>query len=333
MPRTNQQPVTPLIRSFANAKRLTWSPDNVYNALSALNKAEAWLRERGSSLADATTDDLTEYLAERLERVSPNTAIVDRRQLRAFYAWACGGDDAYLDHNPARRVEPIKGEDPDPDRTPVIEEWAYRALLATTRGRATQAGARRACDRRDAAIIALMWDSGMRRAEVTRIEYRHVDWDAGTIHLVRTKGRTSTRSRDIPIGDEAFEALTRYVHDRGEHDGPLFESIGYVKGSRRRRALAPNSIYLMLHRRAELATRTQRGLPGPLHAPAHSFRRASTINDIDDGLTPRTIQVLKGWKQDGRQLGRYSKLVESRQAIEEAKAKRGRRHLRVADGA
>ena len=87
----------------------------------------------------------------------------------------------------------------------------------------------------------------------------------------------------------------------------------------------------MLKRRAELANATQ-VLPGKVHTPTHAFRRASTINDIDDNLSARTIQTIKGWRQDGRMLARYSKAAESRQAIEEVRAKRGQRHLRAVEG-
>ena len=107
-------------------------------------------------------------------------------------------------------LETIKGDEPDPDRTHVTEEWEYRALLATCRRRTTDGG-RYACDRRDAAILTLMWDTGLRRAEVTRIEMRHLDWDQATIHLTRTKGRTATKARDVIVGDEAMEAITRHV--------------------------------------------------------------------------------------------------------------------------
>ena len=330
MPRT-RKPATRLIASFATAKRMGWSPDNVYNAVTTLNKAEAYLAAtHGSSLATATTDELTAFLVWRLDAgLAPNTVIGDRTQLRAFYRWASEGDNAYLEHNPARALPAIKGNDPDPDLTHVTAEWEYRALLATCRRR-TRDGDRRACDRRDVAILVLMWETGLRRAEICRIEMRHVDWDEGTIHLVRTKGRTVTRSRDIHLGDEALEAITRFVHDRGDHDGPLFESIGFVPGTRRRRALAPNSISLMLRRRADEANQTQR-LPGPVRAVAHGFRRASTINDLDDGISARAIQRQKGWKSDGRQLARYSQLVEQRQTIDEYRAKRGQRHLRAID--
>jgi site-specific recombinase XerD len=330
MSRTLPQPESKIIRSFTTAKRLGWSHDNLYNAVTTINRLERWLRERDSELRTATTDELTEFLAERHETVSANTVIVDRRQIRAFYKWATSGDTPYFKgRNPATGIDAVKGEDPDPARTPSVAEWQYRALMATTVKRRTQVGDKRCNDLRDAAIIALLWDSGMRRAEITRIEYRHVDWDLATIHLARTKGRTATRSRTIPIGDEAFEAISRYVYERGEHQGFLFESTTYLPGTRERAGLNPQSVSLMLKRRAELANETQK-LPGPVHAPSHAFRRSSTMNDIDDGMSARAIQILKGWKQDGRQLARYSREREADQAIAEARAKRGRRLHAVA---
>src|SRR5438046_247937 len=109
-------PSTPLIRSFAYAKRLGWSAANVRNAVAVLNRAEAWLVEHGSSLKAATSEELDGYLGHRLDAVAANTVIVDQRQLRAFYAWATAGDDPYLERNPAKRTGTIKGDEPDPDR-------------------------------------------------------------------------------------------------------------------------------------------------------------------------------------------------------------------------
>jgi integrase/recombinase XerC len=324
-------PATKLIRSFAHSKRLGWSQVNVRNAIAVLNRTDAWLQAQGSSLKTATTEELDGYLGWRLDSVSPNTVIVDQRQLRAFYKWATAGEDPYLARNPAKGTGTIKGDEPDPDRCPVVEEWQYRALLATCRakGKLDGRGAKVCNDRRDAAMIAMLWDTGCRRSELARIEYRHIDWEAGELHLARTKGRTKTRSRDVPLGDEALDLLTRYVErDRGDHDGPLFESTHLIPGTDRHQGIAAHSVYLMLKRRAKLANETQQ-LPGIVHTPTHAFRRASTINDIDDGLSARTIQTIKGWTHDGRQLSRYSKAAESRQAIAEVRAKRGQRHLRA----
>lgn len=331
MPTTRAQPATPLIRSFAKSKRLGWSDSNVRNAVGVLNRAERWLRDHDTSLADATTEDLDEYLGERCDVVSPNTAIVDQRQLRAFYKWATSGDDPWLERNPARRTGTIKADDPDPERTPVVEEWQYRALMATCRRSPERPGrgAKVVNARRDAAMIAVLWDTGCRRSELARLTHADVDWDAGTLHLARTKGRSRTKSRDVPLSDDALDALTRYVQrDRGDHDGPLFESTHRDPVTGARLAIQPQTVYLMLVRRARAANAAG-GLPGKVVAPTHAFRRASTINDLDDGLSARTIQVIKGWEQDGRMLGRYARKAEARQAIEEVRAKRGARHLRA----
>ena len=192
-----------------------------------------------------------------------------------------------MSSNPAADMVPMSADEPDPLRTHVTDEWEYRALLATCR-RKTQHGAQRACDRRDAAILALMWETGCRRAEVTKVDMRHVNLREGIIHLVGTKGRGGLKARDVILGDEAADAISFYVFGpggRGDHDGPLFESIAYLPGTNRRRPLRPDSVGLMLQRRAEEANKTQR-LPAKIRGLAHGFRRASAINDIDDGIWP-----------------------------------------------
>ena len=70
MPRAPRQPSTTLIRSFATAKRLKWSAENVYNAVGVLNRLHAWLDAQASSLTEATREELEAYLGARLDHVS-----------------------------------------------------------------------------------------------------------------------------------------------------------------------------------------------------------------------------------------------------------------------
>ena len=331
----SRQPDHPAIGQFARKMRQKWnSPANAYNAVGTLNRLNAFLADRGTDLLEATTDDLDDYIEWRRQHVCKNTAIGDRTHLRAFYRWASSESrNKWTSSNPAADMVPMSADEPDPLRTHVTDEWEYRALLATCR-RKTHHGAQRACDRRDTAILALMWETGCRRAEVTKVDMRHVNLREGIIHLVGTKGRGGLKARDVILGDEAADAISFYVFGpggRGDHDGPLFESIAYLPGTNRRRPLRPDSVGLMLQRRAEEANKTQR-LPAKIRGLAHGFRRASAINDIDDGISARSIQHQKGWKQDGRMLARYTRAAETRQSHDEYRTKRGRRqHLQAVD--
>lgn len=320
----------PLIREFARTVRSQWSPDNLYNAVANLNRAATYLAAEDSSLTTATPGALADYLASRLDAgLRPSTVAVDHRHLVAFYKWATHDPDGmggYVERNPMLRVRPPKqDQDPDPQAVPEVAEWQYRALLETCRRR-------KANDRRDAALLALMWHTGLRRSELVRVRYEHVDWNTQMIHLAQTKGRTRTKSRDVWVDDEAMDLLSRFVTQRGYHDGVLFESTHRVAGTTSRSALRPDSVSLMLRRRAALAEATQK-LPGPMRVPAHGFRRGHASTWLASGGSVTTLETNNGWKHDGRMAARYTRAQETALAAAEARRlaeARRTRHLRSA---
>ena len=279
MPSSTTEPADRIITRFLRSHRNDWSDANVASATWHLNRVHAWLEARGLSLThpdpDELVDALDDYIAERLTEVKANSVIVDHRQLAAFYKWASkeqpdGG--RHVVRNPMLHVAAPDEEDADAGDKPVAAEWQYDALLATTRRRRTRNGDRPMNDRRDAAIIALLWHTGMRRSEVANIDYERIDFEAERIFLPRTKGgRRKPKSRWVPVPEEAMELLDLWIDERGRADGPLFGS------ATRQRRLAPNSITLILRRRAELAARTLGIDPAEIYTPAHSFRRASAI--------------------------------------------------------
>jgi integrase len=324
MPRTLPAPADRLIRGFAAARRTMWSYDHLYNSVLTLNQLTRWLAARQLTLADAGATDLAEYLAERLDSgLSPNTVKGEHVRIKGFYTWACAdpGDGlAYIERNPMRRVAVPKQCDPDPARTPEAAEWEYRALLSTCTGRRTRAGDKRALDRRDAAIIAMLWHCGVRRGELVAIEYGNVDWDTQMVHLPKTKGRGRTRSRDVFVPDEAFTLLERYVWERGEHDGALFESTRRCGALLARRALAANSVHLMLVRRCAVAESAEGLADGSMRTRSHGFRRGLASDWLENGGSQVALETHMGWRHDGRMAGQYARKRASAVAAAEARA-------------
>jgi integrase len=328
------------IRLYAASRRSHWSPKNVANAVYCLNRAQGWLAARGVDLLDAEPVDLMGYLGDLLDiGRSPNTVIVNHRQLKSFYAWLAedpGDGMAYIARNPMLRVRAPKPVEPDQDRTRIAEEWQFRALLATCRQAKDKAVGRKHCnDLRDAAIILLLWHTGIRRGEAANLELRHLDFDTQMLHLARTKGRGKTRSRSVFVPDEAFEAILKYLrHRRGDHDGPLFESTGYLPGSHtRRRGITDQAISLLYKRRCELANATQK-LPEPLDITCHPMRRAAARDWIAAGGSVTTLETNHGWKHDGRMAGTYTRQAATELAADDARriaeVRAGRaRHLRA----
>jgi len=130
---------------------------------------------------------------------------------------------------------------------------------------------------RDEALISLLRDAGLRRAEVVSLD-RH-DYDAASGNLVLRAAGLAVERR-LPPRAEARRALTRWLRLRGDAPGPLFHPVN--KGGRvERRRLSEQAIYLVCQRRASEA-----GLPpiGP-----EALRRPPTeACGTDAGLAERS---------------------------------------------
>lgn len=96
--------------------------------------------------------------------------------------------------------------------------------------------------RRDLAIVRLLFDLGLRRGEVVRLDRADVDLDAGTV-AVLGKGRTGKVRLTLP--EPTLDALRAWLETRGDDGGPLFVDL-----SRRGRGgrLSSTSVYRLIRR-------------------------------------------------------------------------------------
>lgn len=102
---------------------------------------------------------------------------------------------------------------------------------------------------RDAAIISILFGTGLRREEITKLNLD--DYDSENAKLV-VYGKRS-KQRIAYLGEGALAALTGWLEIRGNNTGPLFLSVkrgGYLRHGRR---LSPQSIYYLLKVRAKRA--------------------------------------------------------------------------------
>jgi integrase/recombinase XerC len=81
--------------------------------------------------------------------------------------------------------------------------------------------------RRDTAIILLLVDTGMRRAECAGMSLDDVDLDQRIVWVLG-KGR---RPRALPIGRKTAQALDRYLRAREGIGWPICRSCGSVATS------------------------------------------------------------------------------------------------------
>jgi integrase/recombinase XerC len=129
---------------------------------------------------------------------------------------------------------------------------------------------------RDRAIIRLLFDLGLRRAEVVGFDLEHLDLNAGTI-AVLGKGRTGREPLTLP--DPTRAALLGWLAVRGPESGPLFTNFDRARKGRR---LTGTSIYRLVR---ELGRRVG------LTVRPHGLRHAAITEALDlTGGDVRAVQ-------------------------------------------
>ncbi len=148
---------------------------------------------------------------------------------------------------------------------------------------------------RDQAMLELLYSSGLRLSELTSLDLRHVDGpdgaSTGWIDLdeaeltVRGKGG---RTRTVPIGRAAIEALRQWIAARGDWCArhPGCESRALFIGARGRR-LASRTVQLRLKRLAIV-----RGVPADVHP--HVLRHSFASHLLQSSGDLRAVQELLG---------------------------------------
>lgn len=240
-------PPHPLVRSFERHLRAgNRAETTIYGYLLSVRLAQVFLAERGTDLTEARRADLEDLLAATLRDRTPATAATRCKGLKVFYAWLL--DEKEIEKSPMARVKPpIVPEQPDP----LVSADTLRRLLDACKGKDFES-------RRDLAIIMLLLDTGMRRAELIGLRLTDLDLDLDVAHVLG-KGR---RERPAPFGAKTAVALDRYLRVRARHKDADTEWLWL--GARRGGRLTEWGVAQMLRRRGEAA-----GVPG-LHA--HQFR-------------------------------------------------------------
>jgi len=195
------------------------------------------------------------FIADQLARWKPATAHNRYRGLHAFFKWAVAEGD--LEASPMGGMRP-----------PQLPEQPVEAVRAEHLARLLKAcEGRDFTSRRDTAVILLLVDTGMRRAECVRMSIDDVDLDQRIVWVLG-KGR---RPRALPIGRKTAQALDRYLRVRERHRLAHLPHVWVGRNG----AMTPSGIYQIVHDRARAA-----GLP-PMHP--HQLRHAFATSWLAEG--------------------------------------------------
>jgi integrase len=223
-----------------------------------------------------------------VERYEPATANVKIAALRGVLeeAWRLG----LMGAEEHQRAADIKSVSAAPLlRGRALDGAEIAALLAICARDKTAFGIR------DAAIIAVMYSTTLRRSEVAALELRDYDPRERSLKVVKGKGR---KDRLVYLADGAGEALETWLDLRGRAIGSLFCRIkergrkgkyGQAQKTyvvKPEHGLSDQAIYNLLAKRREQADVD--------HFTPHDIRRTSISDLLDAGVDVVTVANISG---------------------------------------
>jgi site-specific recombinase XerD len=228
-------------------------------------------------VADVRREDIDAFLVDRAEAgMRPSTLSQRFRSLQQFFKWLA--DEGEIERSPMATMRPPQVPETPP---PVLRDDDLHRLLDACAGTGFE-------ERRDAAILRLFLDTGIRRGELAGLRLDDVDFDH-EVALVLGKGR---RPRACPFGHRTAQAIDRYLRLRARRADAESEWLWLGKRGR----LTETGVEQVVKRRGR-----QAGLPD-LHP--HQFRHTYAHQWLAAGGNEGDLMRLAGWKSR-QMLARY----------------------------
>ena len=240
-----------------------------------LEDAGGFLAGRGSSLAEASAEEVEGYFAALGARgLAPATAARRRSALRQFYRFVL--EEGWRTDDPSRRVDaPRKGR-PLPK---VLSRAEVEALIAAATARDGAQGLRLAC------LVEILYAAGLRVSELTGLTLSAVARDPAYL-MVRGKGG---KERLAPLNASARAAIKAYLEIRPQFLPAKDKANPWLFPSRGAdRRLTPRRLAQLLDEAAQGA-----GID-PARVSPHVLRHAFATHLLDGGADLRVVQTLLG---------------------------------------
>ena len=176
---------------FLDAKAAErYSPSTLRSYFSILNAFSIWIRGRDVDIADITPGDIRAYLGS-LNGVADKT--VYNHHICLSSLWTFAVEVGYVEVNVVRQVRAPKI--PERRVVPFSEEEARRLLVAAKCGR-------------DHAIVMVLLDTGIRRAEICALSVE--DWSPGFLKIFG-KGK---KERLVPLSPPTERSIQKQLLER-----------------------------------------------------------------------------------------------------------------------
>lgn len=235
------------------------------------------------------------YVVDLLENSGAEATTARQRQLavRRFSAWLV--EEGELDRDELLGIKPVKL---DERVLEPLTEAQCRAMLKACHGK-------KFADRRDEAILRLLFEGLMRAGELLALDLEDVDIVNGSAIIRRGKGG---KGRSVPFGPATARAIDRWLRVRKTHR--LADTDPALWLAERRARLGYDGFRKSLLMRAEAA--------GVSNFHPHLTRTTGATRWLAAGGSEGGLMAIAGWSRRDM-LDRYTKFTKSQRAAEEAR--------------
>lgn len=250
------------------------SPSTIATYSKGIEQLADFLEAKGMPTAVGAIhrEHVEAFIVDLQERGWRPASVASRyRSLQQFFKWLDG--EGELTENPMVRMKaPMVPEEP-----PAILRQADKdKLLGAVKGRTFE-------DLRDNAILRLLLDTGMRRAEIAGLRVNDLDMSVPK-HDVATVLGKGRRPRQVPFTSDTATAIHKYEKKRAQRADARSEWLWLGKKG----PLTANGILQMVRRRAASV-----GLDGVY---VHLFRHTAAHDQLARGMQEGALMHNMGWR-------------------------------------
>ena len=244
------------------------------NSLSAyrtdLKRFGTWLDDQEKDFESIERIDIVRHFqALRTGGISARSVARALAAIRGMYRFLVA--ERHLQHDPTENLENPKLWTSLPKSLLPSEVEALLKAPDTT----TAEGLR------DAAMLELLYATGLRVSELIRVRIEDLVMDAG---FLRTVGKGS-KERIVPFGDRARDAIVAYIEKgRGEFNT---KNDPHLFLSRRGRPMTRQSFWMKIVKYARTAGVTA-------HISPHVLRHSFATHLLENGADLRSVQMMLG---------------------------------------
>ena len=264
-----EREIREFIAFLHNTKRTSYNTEVSYQR--DLKKVSAFLKERGiEDFSGATSNDLKEYMRYmENENFASSTISRSIASLRALYHFLI--KEGRIEKDPSEELHAPKVEKKAPEILSIQEV----ALLLEKPDKSTPKGLR------DAAMLELLYATGMRVSELI-----HLEMDNVNLRLSYVTCHEGSRERVIPIGHVSRDILEQYLKEsrpvfvRNTEEKKLFTNCSGTPISRQ-------GFWKLLKSYAEEAGIRRDITP-------HTLRHSFAVHMLQNGADVRSVQEMLG---------------------------------------